>query len=408
MLFFNLGGGPSWVGDTFGFTEGGLVHAVCSFSPLVPQYDVTVICPNVPPDFQGREFMFDGVRIVCPAAPRLVRWMRVGELSFSDRGWRAILNWPTILAEYLAARRELGTCRPDVVLANGIVGSYLLSTIPHRCPVVAVIHHLYHDPRTSGPGSRPSGLMARAERLLLRRLTVDGVAVVNPAVASRLLECGFDPNRVAFVGNGVNANRYSFADKGDSKVVVFVGRLRRAKCIDGLLDAFSLVHERCPDAVLHLAGDGPLRRSLEQRAASLGLGERVVFHGFLSEEKKVLLLQSAAVYLSASLFEGFGIPLVEAMATGAVPVVSDISAHRFIFQDRRVGYLVATPEEMASRTLLLLEDANLRDGMAREGRMLVEEKWTWDAVADRYRRLLDGLLAASSRIPEDSGASGLS
>ena len=352
--------------------------------------------------------MFDGVRVVCPASPRWVRWMRAGELSLSDGRWRAILNWPTIIAGYLAARRELERCKADVVLANGIFGSYLLGTMPHQSPVVAVIHHLYHDPRTSGPGSRPSELVARAESFLLRRLAVDGVAVVNPAVASRLLECGFDPGRVAFVGNGVNVRRYSFAEKGGSKAVVFVGRLRRAKCVDALLDAFSLVHERCPDAVLHLAGDGPLRRSLEQRAASLGLGERVVFHGFLSEEKKVLLLQTAAVYLSASLFEGFGIPLVEAMATGAVPVVSDISAHRFIFQDRRVGYLVATPEEMARRTLLLLEDANLRNHMAREGRMLVEEKWTWEVVADRYRRLLDSLLAARSPGPEDSGASGLS
>jgi glycosyltransferase involved in cell wall biosynthesis len=108
----------------------------------------------------------------------------------------------------------------------------------------------------------------------------------------------------------------------------------------------------------------------------------------------VALLQDSAVYLSASQFEGFGIPLVEAMAAGAVPVVSDIPSHGFIFQDRQVGFLAGSSEQMAERALQVLEDSALRERMAREGRELVCRTWTWDAVARRYRALIDSVLAS--------------
>ena len=77
-----------------------------------------------------------------------------------------------------------------------------------------------------------------------------------------------------------------------------------------------------------------------------------------------------------------------------LPVASDIPSHGFIFQDRAVGFLVRSPQEMAERSLQLLEDVALRHRMAEEGRRLVCETWTWDAVAQRYRGLIDAVLAS--------------
>jgi len=68
--------------------------------------------------------------------------------------------------------------------------------------------------------------------------------------------------------------------------------------------------------------------------------------------------------------------------------VSDIAAHRFVFQGREVGYLVGSVEEMAERVVDLLTDEKKRSALAREGRRLVEERWTWRRVGDRYRELL--------------------
>ena len=383
------------MGGRIGFTEGGLVHAVRSFAPLAGAYDVTVVCPNVAHvENAVRDVSIDGVRIVCPEPPLSVRWMRAGEMSAAERPLRVLLNWPSIVAGYVSQSRLLARSGVDVVMANGIVASYLAGRIRGPWATVAVIHHLYHDPWTTGAASSPRGMLVRMERLLLRHLHADAVAVVNPSVASRLVECGYPEEKIAFVGNGVEPAKFAFSAQHEDDSLVFVGRLRASKGVESLLDVFAIVRRRRPRAVLHIVGDGLLRESLQSRAASLGLADGVVFHGFVDEETKVRLLQRAGVYLSASRFEGFDIPVVEAMATGAVPVVSDIPAHRFIFQGRNVGCLTASVEDMAAAALRLMEEPGLRQSLSTAGRALTEEMWTWDRVAERYRALIDGLLSS--------------
>ena len=395
IRFFNVGGGPTVVGGELGFTEGGLVHAVHSMAPLTARYEVEVVCPNLADAADVvREVSYRGVHIISPRRPLSVRWMRAGELSAAELPLRTLLNWPSIVAGYLSQSHQLARWDADVVLANGILGSYLAGLTRGRWATVAVIHHLYHDPWTTGASSPPSGFHAQAERFLLRRLRADAIAVVNPSVASRLAQYGYPPEKVAFVGNGVDHRAYSFSPHHDEDTLVFVGRLRAAKGVASVLDAFSLVHRQRPRAVLHIVGDGLLGESLKAHATSLGIEHRVVFHGFVDENTKIRLLQSAAVYLSASRFEGFGLPVAEAMSVGAVPVASDIPAHRYIFQNRDVGFLTSTADEMADRTLGLLRDSALRASMAAAGRALIEEMWTWEHVAARYGELIDRLLSA--------------
>ena len=230
------------------------------------------------------------------------------------------------------------------------------------------------------------------ERALIQRLNVDGIAVVNPAVRLMLREVRRQSCIVSFVGNGVDTTRYAFRSDKDADCLLYVGRLREGKRIQDLIEAFALVSSTRPRAVLHVVGDGPLRQSLEALTETRGLGNRIAFHGFVSEEEKLALLRRASLYLSASRFEGFGIPLVEAMASGAVPVVTDIPAHRFVFQDRDVGWLTNSPAEMAAAILALLDDDSLRRARAREGRSLVEQEWTWAGVARRYHELVETVL----------------
>jgi len=392
VVFLNLGGGPSRSTSGFGFTEGGLAHAVNAFSPLADEYDVDVACPNVGAESDLEELTHAGVRIHCPPRPALVRWANIGELSLSERSLHAAFHWPAIASAYVTAYILTAKLQPDIVLANGIFGSFLLGRHRDRWPCIAVIHHLYHDAWTYGALHGPSGPVPPFEKSLIQRLDVDGIAVVNPAVESRLREAKGQSCIVSFVGNGVDTNRYAFRTDKDTDCLVYIGRLREGKRVQDLIEAFAIVSSSRPRAVLHIVGDGPQRRSLEALAQTRGLGNRIAFHGFVSEDEKIALLRRASLYLSASRFEGFGIPLVEAMATGAVPVVTDIPAHRFVFRDRQVGWITSSPAEMADAVLALLDDDLLRRTKAREGRWLVEQEWTWMGVARRYHGLIETVL----------------
>jgi hypothetical protein len=79
------------------------------------------------------------------------------------------------------------------------------------------------------------------------------------------------------------------------------------------------------------------------------------------------------------------------MACGAVPVVSDIPAHRFVFQGRNVGFLVKDAQDLTAKVTLLLKDEAMRREMAGQGRALAEEMWTWQKVGQRYEQAFSRL-----------------
>jgi glycosyltransferase involved in cell wall biosynthesis len=107
-----------------------------------------------------------------------------------------------------------------------------------------------------------------------------------------------------------------------------------------------------------------------------------------NQTEKIELLSSSVVYVSNSAFEGFGIPLVEAMAAGDVHVASDIEGHRSLFQDDNVGYLVKSTEEVATEIADLLNSETERLRLATNGRRLVEQRWIWAKVAQRHKESL--------------------
>jgi glycosyltransferase involved in cell wall biosynthesis len=113
-----------------------------------------------------------------------------------------------------------------------------------------------------------------------------------------------------------------FPQLSGSRVVLFLSRLDRKKGLEVLLEAFAQLRVGEPDVRLLVAGDGEpgYVESLRRRAETLGLGDSVVWAGFLEGGAKIAALRGARVYCLPSYSENFGIAAVEAMACG-VPCV---------------------------------------------------------------------------------------
>jgi glycosyltransferase involved in cell wall biosynthesis len=228
------------------------------------------------------------------------------------------------------------------------------------------------------------------ERAALRLIKLDRIAVISPMVQDVLVKEGFSQDKIAVVGNGVNVEDYPFCVNKIPYSLIYIGRLTELKRVSSLVESISMVRNKFPAVKLHIVGDGPEHEEVRRRIKELDLFHNVSMYGYLPERQKIELLSSSAVYVSSSIFEGFGIPLVEAMATGTVPVVSDIEGHRFVFQDDNVGHLVKSTEEMATKITDLLGDETERLRLATNGRRLVEQKWTWAKVAQMYRGIIEG------------------
>ena len=152
-------------------------------------------------------------------------------------------------------------------------------------------------------------------------------------------------------------------------------------------------HER--DATLIVVGDGPEAQLLRDRAAALGLGERVRFLGRLEADAIARILGDADYYLSTSHSDTTSISLLEAMSAGAYPVVTDLPANR-----EWVGEETAEifPAGDATALAAALRHARARgegiERARRSSRRRVEETGSreaaMDRVAERYRELLRG------------------
>ncbi len=146
-----------------------------------------------------------------------------------------------------------------------------------------------------------------------------------------LIELGAPPERIAVHRMGIDMNRFPFVLRerraGSLLRVLTVGRLVEKKGVDLGLEAVAALAAQGVVVHYDIVGDGPLRATLEARAAALGLGNRVVFHGWRNQAGVARLMHGSDVLLAPSLTnsngdkEGIPVTLMEAMASG-LPVVS--------------------------------------------------------------------------------------
>jgi glycosyltransferase involved in cell wall biosynthesis len=168
-------------------------------------------------------------------------------------------------------------------------------------------------------------------------------------------------------------------------LVLFMGRLHPTKGAEKLLDAFALVEERLPDAVVMMAGpdEWQLERRWRERAARSGLADRVLFPGMLTGDEKADALARADLFSLPSMGEGFSMAVLEALAARTAVLLSP-GCHFPEVDSAGAGAVVdADPAAMAAALLRLLSDRGKLAEMGEKGRRLVAERYSWEAVTDR-------------------------
>jgi glycosyltransferase involved in cell wall biosynthesis len=220
--------------------------------------------------------------------------------------------------------RLIRRLRPDTVFSSLTFYSTLVLLLRPFCPpgirFVARENSLptVHVPRM------PYGWLRRRLYAPAHR-KADRVVCQTREMADDAVRAGVPPDRVVVLPNPLDTAAVRARGEGPSpypqgtEAVAAAGRLVPAKGFDLLLTAFARVIAERPDATLHLLGDGPERAALEERARSLGIARRVVFHGFM--EDPYPHLRHARMFVLPSRYEGFPNVVLETLALGT-PVVA--------------------------------------------------------------------------------------
>ena len=248
------------------------------------------------------------------------------------------------------------------------------------------------------------------EETLLYR-TCDEVIATTPDQLDMIVkDCGAPAEQVHMIPPGYDDNRFfpvSAATRQairarlgfEGKVILAIGRLARNKGYDLLLDAFSVVAPRIPDAVLHLAVGGSEQNANEQRilaelqaqAVALGLSGRVKFTGFVADADLADHYRAADAFVLSSRYEPFGMTAIEAMACGTPTVVT---IHGGLFRAVTFGRhaLYADTfdkEDLGISIVKVLRHPRLSHRLARMGAHKARSLFTWTGIAQQLISLIE-------------------
>lgn len=176
-------------------------------------------------------------------------------------------------------------------------------------------------------------------------------------------------------------------------LVLYAGRFSYEKNIPGLVESLILVARQHPDAMIMMFGEGPERESAKTRVAQAGLSERIVVAAYTSQLPA--WMARAAACVSVSHFEGHPNVVMEAAAAGCPLVLSDITAHREIFDEDSALLVPAdSPERIAEAVLDVLQNpARARDRAVRA--RAIAAQCELSAAVAAYRSIYEEVVGVS-------------
>lgn len=372
---------PRWVGDTEPRFVLDLAKA------LLPWFEVTVLapaCPDAAPieTLEGvkvlryRYFPFRKFETLCyPGAiiPRI-----------KEKKVRALLVPFLVLALWAKLLRIRG--QYDVVHAHWFIPQGIVQSVFKSPPFVVT----GHGGDVTGLNT---GLMRRLKACVLARAA--GVTTVSHHLAGVL--DGIRPGTpVEIVPMGCDTARFGAAHRVENyfeqngrKVILFVGRLAEKKGVTYLIEAMRQVE----NALLVIAGDGPLRQSLAEQAVPLG--DKIRFLGSKTHDELVAVYASADVFAAPSVeakngdIEGFGLVFLEAMASGLPVVASRSGGIPDVVKDGVNGLLVepANAVDLAEKLNAVLQSPPLAETLRRGGSQTAAE-YDYKVIGAHYAEIL--------------------
>ncbi len=307
---------------------------------------------------------------------------------------------------YLKLRDIMSRERFDVIHDNQTLGYGLLLAKGLGVPIVATIHHpITVDLATSLAESETWRRQLRwvlfysfiiMQGIVSRRM--DRVITVSQASAedtSRDFKLRRD--RVRVVHNGIDTGIFRKLDHVDKvpNSLVIVGKAQdKNKGVPYLLKAVQLLKGDIDVRVSVVGRQDPADGYGSRLVRELGIEDRVTFTGYLDTEELVRLYSSAEIAVTASLYEGFGLPAAEAMACGTPVIASRAGALPEILGGDSTGILVppADPPALAAAIKRLLCDDTLRRGMGEAARKRIEDSFSWEVAARETLRVYEEVL----------------
>jgi glycosyltransferase involved in cell wall biosynthesis len=296
----------------------------------------------------------------------------------------------------------------DIVVAHDWLSVISGVTIKKETGLPLVFHvHSTERGRTLGNGSEVvSSIELRGAK------AADLVITVSYAMKDELIKLGFPKDKIEVCYNGVDPQKYnpetvkaeevkklreSYGIKEDESMILFIGRLVGVKGVDKLIMAMPHVLQKYPKAKLVVVGVGDMQEYLKNLVNTMRLQDSVKLNfNFISEEERILHYAACDVAVFPSLYEPFGIVVLEAMSMERPVVVgaAGVSGMREVvtcYGEEQCGFHVnpSNPADIAWGINSALESPEKKQWLGKNGRRRVLKEFTWERAAERTIELYE-------------------
>ena len=314
------------------------------------------------------------------------------ELKTSSNGYNRIIRLFEIAKAILTIKSIVKKFNPDMVIAERTTSYGYLAAISGLKPM-AIAQQGITD---LWPHNSPLYIFKkRIQNYAFKK--ADLIHAWGNSMAEHMKESNVDMDKVMILPKGINLDFFQFNDASDGTLInaVVTRSLEPEYKHDLILKAFSIVKQKSIPFKLTIIGDGTELKKLKWLAKELKIDNEVNFVGRINNNDIPKFLQQANFYISTPITEGVSASLFEAMASGCLPIVSDLPGNRSWIQQKENGILVTIENEikLAEEIEWAFKNTDFTKKAIVENRKFVEEnanyKINMKKIAFTYHDLIE-------------------
>jgi glycosyltransferase involved in cell wall biosynthesis len=301
-----------------------------------------------------------------------------------------------VLTLYHRARttlaRFLHELEPDLVHAQEALGfGYTCVKAVPEIPTVVSIHGVVREDAKHASGARAHLRGTLAARLIQRSCVKNARFLIQPTRYPEEYFGSLITGKIFDTGNAIADSFFALRSTSEPGRILYSGVIRPLKRLLDLVQAISLVKQTLPHVMLRIAGpiaDSEYHRVLERTISKNGVESNVVLLGPLTMEQRLDEYRRSSLLVLPSAQETSPLVIGEAMAVGLPVVATRVGGVPYLVDDQETGFVVdvGDVQALATRTLMILRDADLRNRMGRRAKQRAE-RFRSSVVATKVRNV---------------------
>lgn len=300
-----------------------------------------------------------------------------------------ILSNFKLIKHYFKLQKVISQIKPDIIISVGQSEKYIVPLLHTKAIKIREIHFNsnYRD------YTYKSKILAKILKFLDYKVISKGYDKI--VLLTKEDKDTFFPNnnKFIYIHNPVTFKSTNIDYHNiNSNYVIAVGRLTTQKDFISLINAWSLVHKECPDWKLKIIGEGCERKNLEEEIKRLNLCNSIILTGYSNNVKKEM--SESSIFVFTSLYEGFGLVILEAMSCGLPPIAFSCQfGPRDIITDGKNGLLVYNRDikSLSEKLIYLIQHPDIRKEMSNQALTRVND-FSINSIIDKWIKLFQSEL----------------